>query len=312
MSPATILTATLPVYLMMLVGAVARKTRVLPPEADAGIMNLAVRLLLPCLAIERIVGNPALDQPWQVFFNATLGYALVAVSMAICYCLTPVLGLTRGAGARTFAMCTSLQNYGFVAIPVTEALFHDKLLIGVLFTFSLGVEAAMWTLGAGLLTGFNKAPWRHAINPPVISILSALALHYSGAGKYIPEFVHTLLGQLGGCAVPLCVVMIGASIMDLIGMERIKWNVAIGSAVLRQFLLPWTLLLAAAYLPVSEEMKKVICVQAGMPAAVFTMVLARHYGGHPGTAMLVIVSTTVLSVFSAPFAINIAMRFLGQ
>jgi len=311
MSPATILTATLPVYLMMLVGALARKTRWLPAESDAGIMSLAVRLLLPCLVIERIVGNPVLDNPLQVFFNASLGYALVAVSMLLCYWLAPVLGLKRGEGARTFAMCTSLQNYGFVAIPVTEALFHDKGLIGVLFTFSLGVEAAMWTLGAGLLTGFSKAPWRHALNPPVISILTALALHYSGVGQYIPDFLHTLLGQLGGCAVPLCVVLIGASIMDLIGMEKITWNVAISSAVLRQLVLPWILLCAGAFLPVTVEMKKVLAVQAGMPAAVFTMVLARHYGGHPGTAMLVIVSTTIASIFTAPFAIDVAMRFLG-
>jgi predicted permease len=311
MSPATILTATLPVYLMMLVGALARKIKWLPATADAGIMSLAVKLLLPCLVLERIIGNPALDNPFQVLLNATLGFALVAVSMAICYWLTPVLGLQRGQGARTFAMCTSLQNYGFVSIPVVEALFHDKRITGVLFTFSLGVEIAMWTLGAGLLTGFGKAPWRHALNPPVISTLAALALHYSGVGLVMPQFLHSLLGQLGNCAVPLCVVMIGASIMDLIGMEALRWNVAAGSAALRQLILPWLFVLAGMFLPMPEEMKKVLCVQAGMPCAVFTMVLTRHYGGHPGTAMLVIVSTTIASIFTAPFAIDIAMRCMG-
>lgn len=310
MSPLAVLSATMPVYLTMLAGALARKFGWLKKESDAGIMTLAVRLLFPCLAVERIVGNPALQDPLQVLLAASLGFGLVAVAMALCYWLAPLAGLKRGEGARTFALCTSFQNYGFVAIPVTEALF-GKAMVGVLFTYSLGVEIAMWTAGVGLLTGYGKAPWRHAINPPVLSILAALVLHYAGVGPWIPTMLHTLMGQLGACAVPLSVVLIGAAIMDVIGTEKFSWRVAVSSAVLRQFLLPWTFMFAALLLPVGREMQQILCVQAAMPAAVFTMVLARHYGGHPPTAMLVIVSTTIASIFTAPFAIGFAMRWLG-
>src|SRR5437016_9702137 len=107
----TILTATLPVYLIMLVGAVMRGMRWMPREADAGIMNVAVRVLFPCLAFERIVGNPALNDGRQVLLAATLGYGLVAASIFLCYAMTPLIGLKRGDGARTFALCAGLQNY---------------------------------------------------------------------------------------------------------------------------------------------------------------------------------------------------------
>lgn len=311
MNYTTTLLATLPVYLTMLVGMGARKIGLLPKTADLGIMNLAVKVLFPCLAFERIVGNPALDNGGQVLLNATLGYVMVALAMLLCFALAPLLGMKRGEGARTFALCTGLQNYGFVAIPVTEALF-GKQLIGVLFTYTLGVELAMWTVGVGLLTGLSKAPWRHAINPPVISILLSLLLHYAGAGPHVPEMVHIWLGQLGACAIPLCVILIGASIADLLGTERIRWNVAIASPALRIFVLPFSFIAAGLWLPVSEDMKKVLCVQGAMPAAVFTVVLARHYGGHAATAVLVIISTTVVSLFTAPFAISLAMKWLGM
>ncbi len=254
MNYATLLTATLPVYLTMLVGALARWMRWLPREADAGIMSVAVRVLFPCLAFERIVGNPALSDVKQTLLAATTGFALVAVAMLLCHALAPLIGLKRGDGARTFGLCVGLQNYGFVAIPVTEALF-GKQLVGVLFTYTLGVEVAMWTVGVGLLTGFAKAPWRHAINAPVISILAALALHYVGAGPRVPVMVHTLAGQLGACAIPLCVLLIGASIFDLIGTERIRWNVALASPVLRLAVLPFGFLLAGLWLPMSDGLK---------------------------------------------------------
>jgi predicted permease len=310
MNYSTILLATLPVYITMMVGAGARRIGWMPREADPGIMNLAVRVLFPCLAFERIVGNPALNNGGQVLLNATLGFVMVAVSMWLCYVVTPLFGIKKGEGARTFALCTGLQNYGFVAIPVTEALF-GKPLIGVLFTYTLGVELAMWTVGVGMLTGFSKAPWRHAINPPVISILVSLVLHYAGVGPHVPDMIHVLLGQLGGCAIPLCVILIGGTIMDLIGEERFRLNVAVATSVLRMFVLPFMFIAVGLWLPLSYEMKQVLCVQAAMPAAVFTVVLARHYGGHPATAVLVIVATTVVSLFTAPFAIGLAMKWLG-
>lgn len=310
MNYSTILAATLPVYLTMLIGAVARWMRWLPREADAGILNVSIRVLFPCLAFERIVGNEALSDGRQTLLAALVGYGLVAVSMLACFALAPLIGLKRGEGARTFGLCVGLQNYGFVAIPVIEALF-GKQLVGVLFTYTLGVEIALWTVGVGLLTGFSKAPWRHAINAPVISILASLALHYAGAGPQVPEMLHKLMGQLGACAIPLSVLLIGASIFDLIGTERIRWSVALASPALRLAVLPVGFLLAALWLPMSEGLKKIMCVQAAMPSAVFTIVLARHYGGHAATAVLVVVSTTLVSLFTAPWMIGFAIRFLG-
>jgi hypothetical protein len=307
----SILAATVPVYLMMLAGAIARWRRWVPPEADAGIMNLSIRLLFPCLVFERIVGNAALGDGRQTLLAALVGFGLVGASILLCYAIAPLLGLKRGEGARTFGLAVGLQNYGFVAIPVIEALF-GKELVGVLFTYTLGVETALWTVGVGLLTGLSKAPWRHALNAPVISILASLALHYAGAGPYVPPVLHQITGQLGACAIPLSVLLIGASIFDLIGAERLRWSVALASPVLRLGILPFGLLLAARWLPMSEGLKKIMCVQAAMPSAVFTIVVARHYGGHAATAVLVVLSTTLASVVTMPWMIDFGMRFLGR
>jgi len=294
----------------MFAGGVARGLHWMPQETDRGIMLLTVRLLFPCLILERIIGNQALNNPSQVLLAAALGFGLAVVSILISYFMARALGMKDGAGARTFGLCTGFQNYGFVAIPVTEALFGPEL-IGVLFTFSVGVEFAMWTMGVGLLTGLGKAPWRQAANPAVISTLLALLVHYSGLGVHIPATLHTFLGNLGACAIPLSLLLIGGSIADLIGTESIRWNVAITSAVMRQILLPLLMLGIAACLPLSHELKQVICIQAAMPAAVFTIVLARHYGGHAPTAVLVILATSFASLFTIPIAIQFGMKFLG-
>lgn len=310
MSILAILTATLPIYLMMFAGGMARKLHWMPRETDNGIMQLTVRLLFPCLILERIIGNEALTNPNQVLLAAMLGFVCAASAIFVSYAIARLLGMQSGAGARTFAITTAFQNYGFAAIPVTEALFGRDL-IGILFTFSLGVEFAMWSVGVGMLTGLGKAPWRHSINPPVICTVLALALHYGGAAPYLPQILHTFLETLGACAIPVSLLLIGGSIADLIGSERLRWNVAVASVVMRQILLPLLMLGIVVLFPISTELKQVISVQAAMPAAVFTIVIARHYGGHAPTAVLVVLATSFASIFTIPIAIQFGLRFLG-
>ncbi len=305
---AGILAVTLPVYLMMGTGALLRKMGVLPQESDKGLMKLSVAVLTPALIIERVAGNPAVMQPLPVLMAAGLGFALVVFGITISYALAPLIGLRVHEGRRTFGVSCGLQNYGFVAIPIVTALFPDPGTLGVLFTFTLGIELACWTACVGMLTGFDKAPLKLALNPPVITILTSLLLNFTGLHSYIPEVADKTFGMLGACAVPLAVLLIGASIADIWGQERMNWKVAVLSPILRLGVVPLAFLGAAFFLPVTPELRNVLIVQAAMPAAVFNIVIARLYGGHPATAVQVVLATTVVSCVTTPLVISWALK----
>lgn len=307
----SILSVAVPVYLTMAAGAVARRAGLLKPEADTSLMRLSVMLLTPALIIERVVGNESVMKIGPVAVAAGLGFTLVALGIGFTYFVAPLIGLKRGEGRRTFSVACGLQNYGFVAIPIVTALFPDKGTLGVLFTFTLGVEIACWTAGVGMLTGFDKAPWRLALNAPVITILGSLALNFTGLHGYVPQLAHNTFAMLGACAVPLAVLLIGASIADLIGQEKMCWNVALLSPVLRLGVLPFAFVAAAYYLPVATELKRILIVQAAMPSAVFNIMIARMYGGHAPTAVQVVIATTVVSCVTTPIVIAWGLKLVG-
>lgn len=306
----TILFAVLPVYLTMLVGAGARRFGVLPAAADAGLMRLSVNLLFPCLIMERIVGNEAVMDPLRVLTAASLGFGLVGLGMAVAYFVAPLIGLRVGEGRRTFGMSVGIQNYGFVAIPVIEALFPGKETVGVMFTFTLGVELAVWILGVGILKGAKEASWRAALNAPVMVILAALALNFLHFANIIPKPVHTLMSNLGACSIPLSVLLIGASIYDIWGQEPLKWEVALASPLLRLGIIPVAFFACAAWLPLGTELRRVLVIQAAMPSAVFGIVLARMYGGHAATAVQVVIATTLASLATTPSVIAFGIQWL--
>ena len=307
----SILSVAVPVYLTMAAGALARKTGLLKPESDTSLMKLSVMMLTPALIIERVVGNPAVMKLGPVLIAAGLGYSLVAIGIAFAYFVSPLLGLKKGEGRRTFSVACGLQNYGFVAIPIVTALFPDKGTLGVLFTFTLGVELACWTAGVGLLTGLDKAPWRLALNAPVMTILVSLLLNFTGLHVHVPQIAHNTFAMLGACAVPLAVLLIGASIADLWGQGVMQWKVAVFSPVLRLGIIPLVFLATAYFLPITTELKRVIVVQAAMPSAVFNIMIARLYGGHASTAVQVVMATTVVSCATTPLVIAWGLKLVG-
>jgi len=72
------------------------------------------------------------------------------------------------------------------------------------------------------------------------------------------------------------------------------------SCALRLGILPVLFLLLAKYLPCSLELKRVITIQAAMAAAVFPIVMAKHYGGDPATALRVVLGTSLVGLVTIP------------
>ena len=59
------------------------------------------------------------------------------------------------------------------------------------------------------------------------------------------------------------------------------------------------------------ELKRVLVVQAAMPSAVVSIIVARVYGGQPLVAVQIILGTTALALFTIPLWIRFGLAFAG-
>jgi len=155
--------------------------------------------------------------------------------------------------------------------------------------------------------------WWKILNAPLVAIVLAIVLNTVGWETFIPSVVLTGIHWLGECAVPMALILIGAIIADHLHEfhSASGWRVIGMAVLLRIGILPVLFLLAAKYLPASVELKRVIVLQAAMPAAVFPIILARHYGGDPPTAMRVVIGTSVVGLVTIPLWIRFGMHFVG-
>jgi predicted permease len=58
------------------------------------------------------------------------------------------------------------------------------------------------------------------------------------------------------------------------------------------------------------ELKRVILLQAAMPAAVFPIVMAKHYGGDARTALRVVIATSLVGFATIPLWIRLGQKIL--
>lgn len=309
----TIFLAAAPVFLIMGAGFGLRRMRWLTREADASLLKLVVRVLYPCLIFSVATGNPALDNAANLAFSPLTGCCTVLLGFLLAYYAASFLEMDPNS-RRTFAFSTGLYNYGFIPIPLIALLFPGSETMGVLFVHNLGVEIAYWTAGIMIVSGTAlREAYKKILNPPAAAILAALAVNAAGWGNAIPVFLDRSLSMLAACAIPLGLILCGAILADFFKEVtwRKTWKISLAACAVRLGLLPPVFALLACWLPVTIELKRVIVVQAAMPAAVFPIVIARHYGGRPGVAVQVVLTTSALALVLIPFWIAFGLRLIS-
>lgn len=308
----TIFSATLPVFLIIAIGFFFNRRGWLNEETEVGVMKLGLNLLVPCLILNLIPGNPALEKVSSAGWAIGLGFALIVLGFGVAWVVARLSGLHRGEGLRTFTISTGIQNYGYLPLPILVELFPDNPgPAGLVFVHGVGVEIAMWTIGLAILT--KKSGLRSLVNGPFLAVVGALILNFTGGYHYIPGIVTTITDMLGRCAVPMAIFMIGATMSKFFTKNILEhvFRVAFASTFARIVLLAAIMLVVAKFAPVSDDLKRLLVVQAAMPAAVYPIVLSRLFGGQPEVAIKVVLATSFVSLITSPLVIAWGLSWLG-
>lgn len=313
----TVLAAVLPIFCIAGTGVVLRQLNWLTADADASLLRVTINVLTPCLIFDSILGNQAFSQPGNVWLPPLVGFGTVALGIPFALLLRGATGLRDERARRTFTFVVSAYNYGYVPIPLVLSLFPGeaaRTTLAVLFVHNVGVEIAIWSFGLILLGGGTlRESWRKILNAPLFAIVLTLALNFLIGEGRVPAFLRTTAHMLGQCAIPFGVLLIGATMADYAhefqGVRNAR--LVIVSCLLRLGILPVLFLLLARLLPCSIELKRVITIQAAMSAAVFPVVISKHYGGDPATALRVVLGTVLAGLITIPLWLRFGLKWVG-
>jgi malate permease and related proteins len=308
-----LLLLVVPVFVLIGVGAVVRRLHWIEGDAETSLIRLVVNVCYPCLIFESVAGNVALQSPGNLLLPPFVGFAVTWIGIRIAFLAARSIGLHVGTGMRTFALTVGVANYGYLPIPIMEAIWGPESR-GVLLVHNVGVEAALWTVGVLVLSGQSlREGWRKLVSPIVITLVVAVFFNLARLTPLLPGVLTTTIHTLAVCAIPLGLIMTGVNLANYLHEPRTLFDARVTSAamVVRLGILPVLILVLAKFLPCSIELKRVLVVQAAMPTAVIPIIIAKLYGGHPRTAVQIVLGTTALGIFVIPLWLRAGLEWVG-
>lgn len=288
----------IPVYLVvgvgLLVGRVARVDH-------RPLATLAYWVLGPAFIFD-VLASADLD-PSVVGRVVAASLAVVVVVGALATAAARLLGLSYGTGAASvltsihgnvgnFGLAVCAFAFGDVALPVASIVLVTVNTVGI-FT---GVGLAAFREGSVL-----RAAGRAVVSPLALAVIPALAVNVSGTG--LPLWLDRPIGLLAGAMIPVMLLTLGIQIS---GMQRSTTSALVTLPIgLKLVMAPLVAIGAAALLSLDGLEADVVIVQAAMPAAVFTSLIALEHDLEPDFVTSVVLIGTLASVLTLPIVLSL-------
>lgn len=304
----TVLSAILPVILVIATGFAARATGLVPHEAWPGIERLAYRLLFPAVLILSIA-QADLSAGRVGLFGAAL-LAVLAIAATLLLGLRRVLPAARLPNPAFTSIFQAVTRWnGFIALAIIALLSGDQgmglISAGMAFMIPTINVANILVLAA---FGPESRSLRRVLtdvlhNPLVQACAIGIALNLSDLP--LPGPILGGLEMIGQAGLAIGIMAVGAAIQPrrLLGRSAALW----AGVGLRLAGMPALFLILGRLIGLEPDTMVAGVLAMAVPAAANGYIVAREMGGDAGLYADILTWQTVLSALTIPLWLWIAM-----
>ena len=288
----------LTLFLMMLIGAVLRRTGVVDEAGKRCLSDLCIQVVIPC----NIFKSCLISLQPGIFRACAALLASAVLMQLLCLLLNRFL-FNRYPPARRKVLqyCTLVPMSGFLGNPIAEGLYQE---IGVLYTsiFLIPMRIVMWSVGTTYFiadaAADRKKVLRNVLTHPCL-VAVYLGLFCLAAQIQLPSFVLSTVRSIGSCNSALTMFLVG-TILTEVPLRSILNRDTLLFSLLRLVLLPAAALGIGLLLGLEPTALGISVLMSGMPAGATAAIFAAKYGSDAPFAVRCVVFTTLLSMLSLP------------
>jgi len=303
-----IVSTIIPIFAIIFLGCWVRHKGLVQRELVGPANRLVYYVAVPAMIFREIAGASLKTQFNTVILACTLMPVLVVFAIS----------LAAGSLARipkgrlgTFMQSSFHGNLGYVGLAVayyflgTEGFVRASIIAGFLMllqNFLAVVALQSGSVGSMVRPNLRFMASRVVGNPVILAALAGMA--FSVCGLSVPLLIDRSLGILSGLALPLALLVIGASL----SFELIRLHIfsALGTGVLKLVVLPTVgyFLYRLFGVPTQDYLPGLILLAA--PTATLTYVMATEMKGDTELAIAAVSVNTMLSAITFAMWLGIA------
>ena len=293
----------LPVFLVIAVGLLLRKSSIVPVPQWRGIESLGYWLLLPVLVMVSLI---KMDLKNIDLGSITYAYLLaVIVHVIVIWLLRGPLNKLLGINDRSFSSVfqTSTRWNAFIALAIASKLAGDQglAIVALVMAITVALLNIINIVAMTILTSDRKPTLRstlfNALKVPLIwGAFLGLFINLSEIPIYDPVMVSLDIIGRAGLGIGLLTVGAGIRVHTLV---KPRSDVSIG-IIAKLFVFPFLVFVCALIFGVSGLAFEIIMLCAAVSTAMNGYVLAREMGGDADLYAATASLQVIVSMFSIP------------
>jgi predicted permease len=279
-----------PVLILVAIGVVAGRRLGIPAEPLA---KLAYWIIGPAFIFDSLANaGLASDALGRLALASFLAFAASAFAAAA---LSARLPRDRRAAIVTTGAWGNTGNFGLAIVTFT----FDDVALPYAAVCLVVVNTSGLILGVASAHGGWRGIVRAFTRPMTIVVLPALVVNF--ADTDVPLVVDRPIALLAGAIIPVMLITLGIQLGQM-GWPQFDLDV-VRSLVAKLVLQPIAAIFAVALLGLTGDARGTVILQAAMPAAVFTAVLAIEQRTRPDETATIVMAGTLVSVLTLPLVI---------
>jgi predicted permease len=290
----------LPVFLIAGAGFLLGILTDLDPRS---LSQIILYIFSPCLIFILLTQSQVSNQQFLKIILFSLVFCFLMGSIA--WLAGRLFHLDRGLLSSTMltTMFTNAGNYG---LPVVLFAFGEEALGYASIFFVINLSLA-YTVGTVIASMGSVSFWKGILNlvklPMIYAVL--LAVVCMQTGWKIPQPLDRAVNLLADAAIPSMLVLLGLQLKS----ARLKGRTLplTITSTLRLLVGPALALILLPLVGLTSAANQAIILEAGMPTAVITTVLAVEFNAEPAFATAAVLITTLLS----PLTLTPLLSLLG-
>jgi len=295
--------------LLMLVGYILRKARVITDEVNTGLSAILLKVALPCTIMMSMQREFSMDMLRDGLLVFAVALAMHFITVGIGIVLTKLCRVQMNQrGIWLFAL--SFANVAYMGYPVIKAIYGDGALFYVAMN-NVSFNLLFPTLGYAIIVyGMPKADKsaekaklsavikRLAMNEALVATLIGLVMFVTSFR--LPDMVGNALTMAGSLTTPISMMIIGG-LLAKNDFRLVFGDAKIYSlAAMRLVLLPIAVLFILKPFVQNTMMLGVMTYLVAMPAGAVLGIVSVQKGADGFTASKIVFMTTVLSLLTIP------------
>jgi predicted permease len=294
----TILSTIFPIFIVILLGWVFHRKGFIP-EAFLGPGNrLVFYLAIPAMIFRSIAGTNLTTQfDIRVVLTSLMA---VLVVFALAWFAAGFIRVVRLGQRGTFVQSTFHGNIGYIALAVAfyalgnEGLVRTSIIAGFVMILQnlLAIFILQFYSDNAAIKGKASLVFLKILGNPVI-LASIAGILVSLLGIPIPKVLDQTLEIIGGLALPMALLIIGASLsFDLV---RSRIGSVLSASIVKLIVLPGLGFVGFRFLGISPQDYLPGLLLLATPTATIAVVMAHEIGGDMDFAAATVSVSTLLS-----------------